>query len=161
MKNPKWLIVFVPDSPTATLFFVIAIGFLLWPITNQVGSHWKALIESLAVISSIKYGLWAVAIILIGAYQGVELGPIDFMLMGSHLIMAIQVLVYSQLFNYNLFSIVIAASITLFSDFIDYFYGVYPWLSAVLMDDLLQIRNLTVSLSLLAIVLSIYLKRSK
>jgi uncharacterized membrane protein YpjA len=160
-QHPKWLSLFVPDSPTATLFFVVALGFVLFPILNRVGWRWKSLIESIAVISSIKYGLWAVSIILMGAFQGVELGPIDFMLMGSHLIMAIQVLVYIQLFNFNHFSIVSAAVITLFSDFVDYFFGVYPWLSAVLMDDLLFIRNFTISLSLLAIALSIYLIRSK
>lgn len=161
VHGAKWSTLFVPDSPTATLFFVLVLGFILWSKSTSIGNGIRPFIEAMAVMSSIKYGLWAVSILLVGAYQGVELGPIDFMLMGSHLIMVIQVIIYAQLMNYKIISIFTTGCIILFSDYVDYFYGVYPWLSAVLLDDLVQIRNLTVGLSLVSIVFTFYLKRSK
>ncbi len=57
ITEPHFLI-FVPDSPTASLFFSIAIiGWLL-------GKNFK-LFEALALITLIKYGIWAVVMNLL------------------------------------------------------------------------------------------------
>jgi uncharacterized membrane protein YpjA len=161
LNHPNWMILFVPDSPTSTLFFVLAMMYVLWPQLNRFALRFKPYIEAIAIVSSIKYGLWAVAIILAGAYQGVELGAIDLMLMGSHLIMAVQVIVYTRMFDYTKIAVITSAFLTLLSDYLDYKYWIFPWLSAVLMDDLYQIKYFTIGLSFLSILVSFYLKRSK
>lgn len=52
-QTPPYFLLFVPDSPTASMFFVLVlIAFLLkknWPI-----------IESLAIVILFKYGIWTV-----------------------------------------------------------------------------------------------------
>ncbi len=53
-ETPDWLRIFVPDSPTASLFFCFVL--LLWIFNKQNG-----LIEALAYVSLVKYGIWAVA----------------------------------------------------------------------------------------------------
>ncbi|WP_218276334.1 DUF1405 domain-containing protein, partial [Pseudomonas sp. FW305-BF6] len=54
IETPAWLRIVVPDSPTASLFFCFVL--LLWFFKKQSG-----LIEALAYVSLVKYGIWAVA----------------------------------------------------------------------------------------------------
>ena len=57
-ETPTIFLPFVPDSPTACLFFVIVlIGFLM-------GKNWP-LFESLAIVTLLKYGFWAVVMNLL------------------------------------------------------------------------------------------------
>ncbi|MFD2879260.1 DUF1405 domain-containing protein [Paenibacillus rhizoplanae] len=68
--EPLWLLPFVPDSPTASLFFTAALLLLLYPPRGLTGTLVRELIEALAVLTSVKYGIWAVSIIVAGGYQG-------------------------------------------------------------------------------------------
>src|SRR5690606_12952204 len=57
-KTEPQFLIFVPDSPTASLFFSLAIiGWLL-------GKNFK-LIEALALVTLVKYGIWAVVMNLL------------------------------------------------------------------------------------------------
>ncbi|TMN20667.1 DUF1405 domain-containing protein, partial [Lentibacillus cibarius] len=51
--TPRIFLLFVPDSPTASLFFTV---FLLFFLFNRNVPY----IEALAVITLFKYGIWAV-----------------------------------------------------------------------------------------------------
>jgi uncharacterized membrane protein YpjA len=51
--TPTKFILFVPDSPTASLFFLVAIIGLVFKRNFRI-------IEALAVITLFKYGVWAV-----------------------------------------------------------------------------------------------------
>jgi uncharacterized membrane protein YpjA len=51
--TPTKFILFVPDSPTASLFFLVAIIGLVFKRDFRI-------IEALAVITLFKYGVWAV-----------------------------------------------------------------------------------------------------
>src|SRR5690606_13621518 len=64
-----WMLPFVPDSPTASLFFTLALLYLLFPPPAHRGFiKWsRSIIEALAVVCSIKYGIWATVIIIWGA----------------------------------------------------------------------------------------------
>ena len=64
-----WQVIFVPDSPTASLFFSLALAAPL-PASGAWGSLFQQFIEALAVVTSVKYGIWAVAIIFAGQAQG-------------------------------------------------------------------------------------------
>ena len=54
----------------------------------------RPLIEALAVVTSLKYGLWAVTMIAAGAAQGDQLQWEHYMLIVSHLGMAVEGLLF-------------------------------------------------------------------
>lgn len=114
---PKFLI-FVPDSPTASLFFCfVLIAFLLrknWP-----------LIEALAIVTLFKYGIWAVVMnILTYFVDGLDI--YGYMLVFSHLGMAIQGLLYAPYYRIRPIHLVIVAIWTLHNDVIDYVFFMMP-----------------------------------
>ncbi|WP_094093310.1 DUF1405 domain-containing protein [Paenibacillus physcomitrellae] len=151
-NNPSWLLIFVPDSPTASLFFTLALVFLLFE--HRFGAKWlgiRMLIEALAVVTSVKYGIWAVTMIVAGAYQGDALVWQDYMLMTSHLAMAAEVLLFLRFFRFGTMMAAIAGVWTLLNDTIDYTYGVFPWLPRPLQDDLVTVQNFTFLLTLFCI----------
>lgn len=118
-ETPPKFLIFVPDSPTASLFFVfVLIAFLLkknWP-----------LMESLAIVTLFKYGIWAVVMnSLVFLIQG-ELDWIGLMLAFSHLAMAIQALLYAPFYRFKWWHLMVAAIWTLHNDVIDYVFFMLP-----------------------------------
>lgn len=118
VTEPIFLI-FVPDSPTASLFFTVVLG--LW----LVGKRSK-LIEALAFITLIKYGLWAVAMNLLTLIETGAIGWVGWMLVGSHFAMALQAVLYTEHYRFGWLSAAIAAVWTLHNDVIDYVFGQMP-----------------------------------
>ncbi|MEK4629253.1 MAG: DUF1405 domain-containing protein [Solibacillus sp.] len=111
--------IFVPDSPTASLFFCIAIvGWLL-------GKNFK-LMEVLALITLIKYGLWAVVMNLLTFVETGELGWMGWMLVASHFLMAVQAILYLPNYRFEMWHVAVAAVWTLHNDVIDYLFGQMP-----------------------------------
>ncbi|WP_233201441.1 DUF1405 domain-containing protein [Sporosarcina sp. P13] len=118
ITEPKFWI-FVPDSPTATLFFSIAIiGWLL-------KRNFK-LMEALALITLVKYGLWAVVMNLLTLVETGYIGPVGWMLIGSHFAMAVQGVLYLKNYRFSGWHIAIAAVWTMHNDVIDYVFGQMP-----------------------------------
>ncbi|MFB1080836.1 DUF1405 domain-containing protein [Jeotgalibacillus sp. JSM ZJ347] len=116
--DPVFLM-FVPDSPTASLFFTIVIfGYLIhkqWP-----------LIEALAIITLFKYGIWAVVMNFLTWGVTGEMSAVAWMLVLSHAAMAAQGLLYAPFYRIKLWHIVLAAVWTFHNDVIDYVYMQYP-----------------------------------
>jgi uncharacterized membrane protein YpjA len=150
----SWIMVFVPDSPTASLFFTIAIGYLLLPPRTVWNQTIRNVMESLAVVTSVKYGLWASSMIFAGQYQGDILQWQDWMLVVSHSAMVIEALLYVRLFGFNTRLLIGATAWTLLNDYIDYTYGVYPWLPSVLQDNLTGVQNFTIGLTLFSVMIT-------
>jgi uncharacterized membrane protein YpjA len=149
-----YLVIFVPDSPTASLFFTLSILFLLIAPREPEhgrGSFIRGLIEALAVITSVKYGIWAVAMILAGSAQGDPLVWQDWMLMFSHAGMAVEAVLYGRFFRKGWIHVAAAACWTLLSDVVDYTFGVFPYLPRPLYDDLGAVQLFTIALSVLGI----------
>ncbi|MGE6489833.1 DUF1405 domain-containing protein [Paenisporosarcina sp. NPDC076898] len=118
ITDPIFLI-FVPDSPTASLFFSIAlIGWL-------INRHFK-LIEALALITLVKYGLWAVVMNIWTQFEGSPIGIVGWMLIASHFAMAVQAVLYIPFYKFKWIHILIAAIWTLHNDVIDYVFGQMP-----------------------------------
>lgn len=118
LTEPKFW-VFVPDSPTASLFFTLAIfGWL-------INRNFK-LIEALALITLVKYGLWAVVMNLLTLYETGSIGPVGWMLVVSHFAMALQAVLYIPFYKFRLGHIIIASIWTLHNDVIDYVFGQMP-----------------------------------
>ncbi|MGM9928163.1 MAG: DUF1405 domain-containing protein [Bacillus sp. (in: firmicutes)] len=119
MTDPIF-IPFVPDSPTACLFFVfVLIAFLL-------GKNW-GLFEALALISLFKYGIWAVIMNLLLLATTGSLHWTGYMLMASHLAMALQGLLYAPFYRIKAWQLVVAAIFTVHNEIIDYVFGQMPW----------------------------------
>lgn len=145
--EPLWLLPFVPDSPTASLFFTAALLLLLYPPRGLTGTLVRELIEALAVLTSVKYGIWAVSIIVAGGYQGDSITWKDWMLMISHTGMAVEALIYARFFTFRRM-LPVALAWTFANDIVDYSQGVYPWLPSVLDDDLIVVQYSTMGLTL-------------
>ncbi|SDI98441.1 lipoprotein heptaprenylglyceryl N-acetyltransferase LhaT [Salimicrobium halophilum] len=112
-------LLFVPDSPTASLFFTIAIaGWLM-------GKHFR-LIEALALITLVKYGLWAVAMNLLTLAVEGALPWQSYMLIVSHGAMALQALLYLFKYTFTFLHLFLAAVWTLHNDVIDYVFEQMP-----------------------------------
>ena len=142
ISEPKFWI-FIPDSPTASLFFSLAIiGWL-------IGKNFK-LIEALALITLVKYGLWAVVMNLLTLFETGSIGWVGWMLVGSHFAMAVQAVLYSPLYRFSFGHIVIAAIWTLHNDVIDYVFGQMP-IYHELMKHMQQIGYFTFWLSIACI----------
>lgn len=118
VTKPIFLL-FVPDSPTASLFFTIAI--FGWIINKNF-----RLFEALAFISLIKYGLWAVGMNIWMEVEAGPIGPLGWMLVFSHFAMALQAVLYISQYRFNYSHVIIAAIFTLHNEIIDYVFGQMP-----------------------------------
>ena len=148
-------LLFVPDSPTASLFFTIAL--FAWLLKR----NWK-IIEALALITLVKYGLWAVVMNVWTYVENDYLGWMGWMLVASHFAMAIQAILYIPYYRFTWIHIIIAAVWTLHNDVIDYVFDQMPVYSS-LYKYADQIGYFTFWLSIACISLAsfIYQKRSK
>ncbi|MFA8438018.1 DUF1405 domain-containing protein [Pueribacillus sp. YX66] len=118
-NTPWYFIPFVPDSPTASLFFVfVLIGFLL-------GRNFS-LLEALAAITLFKYGIWAVGMNIGGILISNTITIENWMLILSHLGMAIQAILYAPFFRIKTIHFLFAVIWTFHNDVIDYIYNMYP-----------------------------------
>lgn len=160
-----WLVLFVPDSPTASLFFTLAITYLWFNLKKGNDEKRKkhpvvmGIIESMAVITSIKYGVWAVVMIFAGAWQGSPIVWQQWMLVVSHLGMALEAILYARSFVFGGLSILIVSIWTILNDVIDYSLGVFPWLPKELHPYLHWIAVYTFMMSLISIAITIFLYR--
>ena len=117
--TPDHFLIFVPDSPTASLFFCIFLAFFIF------GKH-VPYIEALAIVTLFKYGVWAVIMNLLTLIVSGYLSPAGYMLIASHGAMAIQGLLYAPFYRIKIRHIAVAAIWTLHNDVIDYVFGMMP-----------------------------------
>jgi uncharacterized membrane protein YpjA len=144
-RTPWYFLPFVPDSPTACLFFVIVLyGFLK---KKQWG-----LFEALAAGSLFKYGIWAVGMNLGGAFVGTPLDATNYMLIFSHFGMALQGLLYAPYYKIKNWHICVTALWLIHNEIIDYVFGMMPTYSV-----LAQYENIIGYLTFWLSVLTIYI----
>ncbi|MGM0776691.1 MAG: DUF1405 domain-containing protein [Bacillota bacterium] len=119
VDTPAIFLPFVPDSPTASLFFMfVLIAFLM-------GKNWP-LMEALAIVTLIKYGIWAVVMNLLVFQVTGELDPVALMLIFSHGAMAVQGVLYAPFYRFKTWHLVITGIWTLHNDVIDYVFFMLP-----------------------------------
>lgn len=153
-------VIFVPDSPTASLFFT---GVLLLLLLKKR----SPLLEAFAAITLFKYGIWAVIMIIWSA----ALDPVGFfpsltwehyMLVVSHVGMALQGVLYAPLFVYRYKEILIVSIWTLLNDALDYGLDIHPWLTPQVEVYHNTVGAFTLFLSLTTIILfSIFLEKRR
>ncbi|KMJ59740.1 membrane protein [Bacillus sp. LL01] len=147
-QTPAIFLIFVPDSPTASLFFCfVLVGFIL-------KKNFK-LFEALAIITLVKYGIWAVVMNFLTLMETGYLPIEGYMLIVSHGAMAVQGVLYSPYYRFKIWHLVAAAIWTLHNDIIDYVFKMMPWYGS-LMKYLPQIGYFTFWLSIFSIVIAYY-----
>ncbi|WP_039074306.1 MULTISPECIES: DUF1405 domain-containing protein [Bacillus] len=153
METPARFLIFVPDSPTATFFFLfVLLAFIM--------KRNAPLFEALALVTLVKYGLWAVAMnLLVLAVTG-DLPWEGYMLIASHFAMAVQGVLYSPYYRFSIWHLAIAAVWTLHNDVIDYLFDMMPQYS-MLSDYMTDIGYGTFWLSIFSIGLAYFLVVSK
>lgn len=147
--TPAIFLPFVPDSPTASLFFTI---FLLFFIYGKNTPY----VEALAITSLFKYGTWAVVMNILTLIVDGELSWQGYMLIISHGAMAIQGLLYSPFYAIKLRHLAVAAIWVLHNDIIDYVFDMMP-IYGSLTEYMPQIGYFTFWLSILTIIISYHL----
>lgn len=160
-EKPLWYVLFVPDSPTASLFFTLSVGYLI--VDRYSGRRGSAIyrairgfIEAFALITSFKYGIWAVTMIWAGAWLDVPVGWDGWMLTCSHLAMALEALLYVRWYSYRIVAILLVAAWTFWNDFMDYERGVFPRLPEVLVNNYYtNIEAFTIGLSITGILIAL------
>ncbi|MFJ7975309.1 DUF1405 domain-containing protein [Peribacillus sp. JNUCC 23] len=146
--TPTIFLPFVPDSPTASLFFVfVLLAFLL-------KKSW-GLMEALAIMTLFKYGMWAVVMNVLTLYTTGELAWQGYMLIASHLGMAIQGILYSPFYRIKPWHFIVAGIWTLHNDVIDYVFDMMPVYRDLLVH-MNEIGYFTFWLSLLSIFIAYY-----
>lgn len=153
-QTPKHFLPFVPDSPTASLFFL----FVLFAFSLK--KNWP-LMEAFAAVTLIKYGIWAVAMNIGAGAMGDELTWKNYMLIFSHLGMALEAILYSPYYRIRPWHLVIVAVWTLHNDIIDYVYGMHPWVALELEPYIHHIGYFTFWLSIFSLSLVYYLSVRK
>ncbi|TYS68415.1 DUF1405 domain-containing protein [Sutcliffiella horikoshii] len=147
-ETPAIFLIFVPDSPTASLFFCfVLVGFIL-------KKNFK-LFEALAIITLVKYGIWAVVMNMLTLMETGYLPIEGYMLIVSHGAMAVQGVLYSPYYRFKLWHLVAAGIWTLHNDVIDYVFKMMPWYGS-LMKYFPQIGYFTFWLSIFSIGLAYY-----
>jgi uncharacterized membrane protein YpjA len=148
VNTPPKFLLFVPDSPTASLFFLfVLVAFIL-------GKNWP-LLEALALVTLVKYGIWAVVMNgLVFIVQG-GLDPIGLMLVASHGAMAIQGLLYAPFYRFKTWHLVVTGIWTLHNDVIDYVFFMMP--TYHMLDEYIQqIGYFTFWLSIFSLAIAYY-----
>ncbi len=145
-ETPPIFLIFVPDSPTACLFFVfVLIAFIL-------GKNWP-LFEALAMVTLFKYGIWAVVMNYLVLVVSGELDIIGYMLMLSHGAMALQGLLYAPFYRFKAWHLIVTGIWTLHNDVIDYVFKMLPRYH--MLDDYIpQIGYFTFWLSMVSLALA-------
>lgn len=151
--TPTIFLPFVPDSPTASLFFTI---FLFFFIFNQNTPY----IEALALTSLFKYGIWAVVMNLLTLQVNGGLEWEGYMLMASHAGMAIQGLLYTPYYKIKLKHLTVASIWILHNEIIDYVYGMMP-IYGSLTNYMKEIGYFTFWLSIITIIVAYQLTIKK
>lgn len=153
--TPVYWLPFVPDSPTASAAFTLVLLFYLF---NRRSPFW----EAFAGVTLFKYGIWAVAMIWAGAALSDQpffesLVWTDWMLMASHLGMALEGVLYSRFFTFRRREILWVGAWILLNDILDYSVGIHPWLPLSMAGTESVVAGFTLSLSLISLLLFIWL----
>ncbi|CAG9622637.1 DUF1405 domain-containing protein [Sutcliffiella rhizosphaerae] len=147
-ETPAIFIAFVPDSPTASLFFCfVLLGFIF--------RRNYRIFEALAIVTLVKYGIWAVVMNILTFLETGYLPIEGYMLIVSHGAMAVQGILYSPYYRFEKWHLVVAGIWTLHNDIIDYVFGMMPRYGS-LMQYMPEIGYFTFWLSIFSIAIAYY-----
>lgn len=153
-QTPLPYLPFVPDSPTASLFFTI----VLWLYLRRRNNPY---IEAFAAVTLFKYGIWAVAAIFAGAWLlEPSIGPMlrmetvppsNWMLVFSHTGMAMEALLFARYYSFHYRHLLVVSMWVFVNDFMDYVFLLHPWVHPSLSPFIPQLGFFTLFLTVLSL----------
>lgn len=119
VDNPLHLWPLIPVSPNATLF--MALSLTLYTIGKR--NRWTRIVDALAFIGNLKYGLWTVIVMLAtpSAYLNHSTTAMFAFLVISHALMATQAFIVLEYTEVDLKALFVSAVWYTFNDAVDYF----------------------------------------
>lgn len=119
LENPIHFWPFIPVSPNATLFMALSLGLYALGKRNK----WTRIVDVLAFIGNLKYGLWTVVVMLStpSAYLLESTAFMFSFLVISHALMATQSLLVLDYTEFDLNALFVAALWYTINDVVDYF----------------------------------------
>lgn len=122
--SPPWMWAFIPDSPTATLVYAIAL------ISTSFGRR-SSRLDALAFILMTKVGVWTTVVLLV--YHDHYFLPDTLIFRGfilvSHLVMVgMAVLLLPGLRRETAWFYICLGTLLLALDVVDYAFGTHPWM---------------------------------
>ncbi|NLO89403.1 MAG: DUF1405 domain-containing protein [Clostridia bacterium] len=121
MATPKELWLFTFDSPFSATLFALAVFFILMGVHNK-------LFQLFAYTGVIKYGIWAIAVIL---HYWLTTGSPTFItaaLLLSHVGMAMEGYIFLRYLDVSKFYLLLLALWFGLNDYLDYWWGIHPYL---------------------------------
>jgi len=119
IDNPLYTWPLIPVSPNATMF--MAISLALFAVGRN--SRWTRIIDALAFIGNLKYGLWTVIVMLStpSAFLAESTDFMFFFLVVSHALMATQAFLIFDYTSIGIEPVFVGAGWYLLNDLTDYF----------------------------------------
>ncbi len=139
--NPVTAWPVIPDSPRSTTFFAVAMMLLL--LGRR--ANW---FQAVAYTAVIKYGTWAVVMIVQAWLLGDRQNFIDWMLLVSHAGMAVQGFVFLRHLHIAAAAVTIPALWMIFNDVMDYVFMYHPYLFSIEQTFFAMITAVFLSLAL-------------
>jgi len=153
-QTPLHFLPFVPDSPTASLFFSLVLALFLLRRSNPY-------IEAFAAVTLFKYGIWAVAAIFAGAWlaepsigamlRRKPVPPANWMLVFSHTGMALEALLFARYYSFHYRHLFVIAMWVFVNDFMDYVFLLHPWVHPALYPFIPQLGFFTLFLTVFSL----------
>ncbi|MFQ3308551.1 MAG: putative membrane protein YpjA [Candidatus Nanohaloarchaea archaeon] len=119
MDSPLHFWPLIPVSPNATLFMALSLGLYALGKKNR----WTRVIDVLAFIGNLKYGLWTVVVMLStpSAYLNQSTTTMFIFLVVTHALMATQALIVLDYTDFDLDALFSGALWYTINDVVDYF----------------------------------------
>lgn len=119
LENPLHFWAFIPVSPNATLFMALSLGLYALGKRNK----WTRIVDVLAFIGNLKYGLWIVVVMLAtpSAYLNQSTTAMFTFLVVTHALMATQALLVLDYTEFDLNALFVGALWYTINDVVDYF----------------------------------------
>ncbi|MHB1630558.1 MAG: DUF1405 domain-containing protein [Bacilli bacterium] len=144
---------FVPDCPLSSLWFAIALSGFLWPPRRSLARRMLPFMAAVAVTWLSKYGLWGIFVLLWELARQQALPFEAWALLASHLGMVVEAVLLTGIVPLLRFSrghLAAAGATLLLNDYVDYVYGVFPYLPTIDMLPFITVFTPLLSLAVLA-----------
>lgn len=151
IKTKWYFLPFVPDSPIASLFLCFAIVGLI--LNKQY-----PIIEALAFVTLIKYGIWAVVMNIMMIHYEHDITIMNIFLIMSHGIMAIEAIYFYPRFKIAISGLFISMIWVFNNDFVDYILDKYPYYHFIA-NHIVTVGYIAFWLSVFALILYFYLQK--
>lgn len=149
----------IVDSPLHALFFG---AFIYMVAVKRVFTYFTGLIAWIGVLGVIKYGIWAVALLL-RYFIDNNVAPTieDVLLILGHVGMTVEGVIYAGLLPPKFKAMLVACLWFVINDYCDYFYGLHPLLPSNSLFLFAELLNVGLTAALTVVPIAVMIKKYK